>query len=103
MNIYIKFLLTIPSFIQLVYFLTYIFPQNFKWVIQIESEYFIPQIINLSVFITSLFLIKRLWNYKNIIRDTKWLWTFALIIFGAIANPIYLWKMDDKFNIENSQ
>lgn len=101
MNKFIKILLTLPAIIEFVYYFTYILPQNFIWLTQIESELYLPQIIQVLLMISVIVSIKRLWNYKNISRDKKWPWTFGLIIFNFIAIPIYLWHMEKKFELEN--
>ncbi len=103
MNKALKTILTIPAILSLIYMTTYIFPTSFPWIIQNENIYYFPEIINSVSAIISIILVWRLWKFKNILNDTKWLWTFFLLMFNSLAIVIYLWFFEEKYETTNKK
>ena len=103
MKLYFKVILTIPAFIGLIYVLTFFSVDFFLWI----SKNIIPfEYQTLTVGIVSyppmIYIIYRLWSFKNIEKEIKWNWTFLLILFTIVTMPIYIWKKDDELIKENN-
>ncbi|CAM3990382.1 MULTISPECIES: hypothetical protein [Flavobacterium] len=93
-----KILLTIPSIIGIVYMLTFLNVDFFKWITNniIGFEYQ-GIIVNGIILMQIGYLIYRLWNYKNVERKIKMEWTWLLIIFNFLSSLIFIWKKDTEF------
>ncbi len=93
-----KILLTIPSIIGIVYMLTFLSVDFFKWITNniIGFEYQ-GIIVNGIILMQIGYLIYRLWNYKNVERKIKMEWTWLLIIFNFLSSLIFIWKKDTEF------
>jgi len=50
-----------------------------------------------------IYLLKKLWSFKNIDKSIKNDWTWLLIFFAVICSPIFIWKKYEKFNILNNE
>jgi hypothetical protein len=97
-----KILLTIPSLIWLVYIITFWNNDLFIWVTNnIVSFEYQPLIVGILIYSVLIYLIYRIWSYKNIDKDHKWQWTFFLFIFNVITVPLYVWKKDDELIKKN--
>ena len=94
----IKILLTIPSIVGLIYLFTFWSIEFFSWITNnvIGFEYQAP-IVNVLILTQIGYLIYRLWNYKNIDKDKKIMWTVLLVIFNCITSLIFIWKKDNEF------
>ncbi len=53
------------------------------------------------IFLINFLLIFRIYSYKNIQTDIKIPWYIILVLFG-ILGVYYIWKVDDKFWVINS-
>lgn len=104
MNISHKILLSIPSIIGLLFMLVFIFPTKFGWLLPNMKSYYIWVIsINITVITAAVVLIKRIWTLKKIEKSTKWIWTFNMMFFHALAILIYVWKIDSQIVIKNKR
>ena len=94
----IKILLSIPSIVGIVYLITFWSIDFFKWITNnvIGFEYQAP-IVNGLILIQITYLIYRLWNFKNIDKHKKTMWTVLLVIFNCVASLIFIWKKDNEF------
>jgi hypothetical protein len=92
-----KILLTIPSVLSFLYMFTFWFPTKFVWLIPSIKVYYI-QMLALQILTVGqlIFLIVRLWSFKNIKKSVKSNWTWYLILFNFITCPIYIWKNDSE-------
>ena len=90
-----KILLTIPSFIGIVYMITFLSIDFFKWITNnlVGFEYQAP-IVNGLILTQSGYLIYRLWNYKNVEKKVKTEWTWLLILGNFISSLFFIWKKD---------
>ena len=90
--------MTIPSIIGIVYMLTFLSVDFFKWITNniIGFEYQ-GIIVNGIILMQIGYLIYRLWNYKNVERKIKMEWTWLLIIFNFLSSLIFIWKKDTEF------
>ena len=97
-----KIILTIPSIISIVYLITFWSIDFFKWitnnVIGIEFQ---DPIVNGLIIIQSGYLIYRVWNFKNIDKDKKIMWTVLLVVYNYVSSLIYIWKKDSEFEKMN--
>jgi len=104
MNNITKTLLTIPPILTIGYYITFIFPMEFAWLFPTMKSYNSQMII---LWIMNLFqiiyLLKKLWSFKNIDKSIKNDWTWLLIFFAVICSPIFIWKKYEKFNILNNE
>jgi len=93
-----KILLTIPSIVGIIYLLTFWSINFLEWITNnvVSFEYQAP-IVNGLILIQIGYLIYKLWNYKNIDKDKKTMWTVLLVIFNCIASLIFIWKKDKEF------
>ncbi len=100
----IKVLLSIPSIIGLAYLWTFIDPKSIAWFSNnlVSYEYQSP-IVNSLILIQLVFLLYRLWSYKNIEKEKKSAWTFLLIAFNVVTSLIYIWQKDDQFESMNQK
>lgn len=99
-----KILLSIPSVIGLIFMFVYIFPTKFSWLLPDMESYYIWVIsINVTVITTAVILIRHLWRFEKIEKSTKWIWTFNMIFFHALAILIYVWKVDSQMVIKNKR
>ena len=99
-----KILLSIPSFIGLVYMWTFINPKSIAWFSNNVVPYeFQSPIINSMILIQLGYLIYRLWGYKNISKEKKIDWTFFLIVLNVITSLLCIWKKDNQFKLMNQK
>lgn len=97
-----KVLLSIPWLITLCYVLTFFFPVELAWVYPNWTAYYIQMgIINGLTLSVSIFLLVRIWRFKNIERSRKFGWTFLILFFGNLVALIYIWKKDADFVRDN--
>lgn len=97
MNNLTKFLLTIPSIVAILYLLTFFSVDFFQWVTQHLISYkYLDRFVNVIMMIQLVYLIYRIWQYKNINKDNKALWTVLILMFNFIACLLYIWKKDDE-------
>lgn len=93
-----KILLTIPSIIGIVYMLTFLSVDFFKWITNNIIDFEYQGIIANGIILMQIgYLIYRLWNYKNVERKIKMEWTWLLIIFNFLSSLIFIWKKDTEF------
>jgi len=79
------------------------FPQDFNWLVPSMKIYYIQIGILQSLTITQLFiLIKKLWSFKNLDKQTRSNWAGLLIIFNSISSLIFIWKKVDEFSKINN-
>lgn len=97
-----KIILTIPSIIGIVYMVTFLSNDFFKWITNniVGFEYQGP-IVNGLILIQIAYLIYRLWNYKNVEKKIKTEWTCFLVIFNFISSLFFIWKKDSALNEMN--
>lgn len=100
----IKVLLSIPSIIGLAYLWTFIDPKSIALFSNnlVSYEYQSP-IVNSLILIQLVFLLYRLWSYKNLEKEKKSAWTFLLIAFNVVTSLIYIWQKDDQFESMNQK
>jgi heme/copper-type cytochrome/quinol oxidase subunit 4 len=97
-----KILLSIPSFLVLSYMVTLWFPTKFLWLAPTMNEYYIQIFIIQGLTIIQLiFLIKKLWSFKNLEKSKKSEWTWILILFSSISSLIFIWNKVDEFEVLN--
>ena len=91
----LKVLLTLSYLIGLIYVATHISTDFFRWItnnfIPYEQQNLLTAVITYPAVI---YLIYRLWSFKNVDNSTKGSWTFLLLFFGVITIPLYIWKID---------
>ncbi len=62
---------------------------------------------NIMVFLLGLipviYLLKRIWSYKQLKRSIKWNWTWAMVLTSWVSVPIYVWAMDSLYIIKESR
>lgn len=81
----------------------FFFPQIFVPIIgSVQLDMALGFSINLLAFISLLFLIYRVWSFREIRKYHKWTWTLLLIYLPIIASVFYIWKKDSEFIIENN-
>ena len=99
-----KVVLTLSWIIVLIYMITFISNEFFKWftlnIIPFEYQ---NLVINCIYFPALIYLIYRIWSFKHTDKHQKWKWTFALLFAGMIFMPIYIWKKDDSFMQEQKK
>lgn len=69
-----------------------------------EAYYF--QLISIFVLLVLawIYLIRKLWSYKNIKKSRKSLWTFIMLFaFSQITTLYYIWIKDKQLEIENNR
>ena len=103
MKLYFKIILTTPVVIGLIHTLTFFSVNFFLWI----SKNIVPfeyqnLVVSLFFYPALIYLIYRLWSFKNIKKEVKWNWTFLLILFTIVTMPIYIWKKDDELIKENN-
>ena len=90
-----KIILTLAYLVGLIYVATLISPDFFLWITINVAPYEQQTIFFAAItYPAIIFLIFRLWSYKNIDQSTKGSWTFLLLFFGIITIPYYVWKKD---------
>jgi|GEM_PF-4778269 len=62
----------------------------------------------ISIFIAGIiawiYLLRRLWSFKRIPKNTKTTWTLAIIfVFSQIMTLYYIWTKDDQLARENKE
>lgn len=93
-----KAIISIPSFVGLIYMLILWFPAEFDWLTPtLEAYYYQLLTIYGLIIIQLIFLLKRLWKFTNISHSEKWRWTWLLIAFSLITSLIYIWRKDAEF------
>ena len=102
MNIFTKISLTIPPILSIGYFVTFASPSDFAWLFPTMKSYNIQMIIlwGLNLF-QLIYLINKLWSFKEIDKSIKNEWTWILIFFSAISSLIFIWQKHDKLAISN--
>lgn len=96
MKLYKKILLTIANLIGLVYLATFFSVDLFRWITNNVMPFEYQNIIINAIYFPSLlYLIHRIWSFKNIEKNIKWNWTLLLIFLNVITISIYIWKKDD--------
>ena len=97
MNTLKKILLTIPSVIGVIHFISLWSFTLFAWIMHnvVYTEY--QAMIVYSLIILQIgYLIYRIWNY-NIDNSEKIMWTVLLLIFNCLLSPLVIWKKDEEF------
>ena len=99
-----KILLTIPSVIGIVYMITFLSIDFFKWITNniVGYEYQTPILYGLII-LQSGYLIYRLWNYKNVKKKVKVEWTWLLIIGNFITSLFFIWKKENELTQKNKK
>lgn len=89
--------------IGLIYMMTFYNVNLFRWITNniIQFEYQ-NLLVSLLYFPLVLFVIYRIWSFKNIEKNTKGNWTVLLIFLSIVTIPIYIWKKDDDFVKRNN-
>ena len=68
------------------------------------ANYRISILIFIVRIIAWIYIIRRLWSFERIPKNTKTTWTLVMIfVFGEITTLYYIWSKDDKLSSENSQ
>ena|SRR5690606_18610190 len=103
MKTYLKLLLTISYLLSLIYTITFFNVDFFRWITNNVLPYeYQTVVVNLIYLPALVYLIYRIWTFKNINKNMKGNWTVFLIFVGIITMPIYIWKKDDDFIEQNS-
>lgn len=93
-----KILLSIPSVIVLFYTITFFFPVEFQWVFTSMESYYIQTVTSkILTIIQVIFLVRKVWSYRNIEKQKKKEWTWILILFNSISCLVFLWYKIDEF------
>lgn len=105
MNLHTKILTSLPSILSLLSILD-MWTIEFMWNTFPRMDAYHIQLI--SIFIAAVFawiyLIRRLWSFKRIPKNTKTTWTLMMIfVFSQITTLYYIWSKDEKLSSENSQ
>lgn len=105
MNLHTKILTSLPSILSLLSILD-MWTIEFMWNTFPSMDAYHIQLI--SIFIAAVFawiyLIRRLWSFKRIPKNTKTTWTLMMIfVFSQITTLYYIWSKDEKLSSENSQ
>lgn len=102
MKLYLKILLTILYSVGLIYTISFWSVDLFLWITNniLPLEYQ-NIFISLLYFPGLLYLIYRIWRFKNIDSNAKGNWTLLLFFLGIITMPLYIWKRDDMFIKQN--
>jgi|TARA_B110000902_G_scaffold156768_2_gene179801 uncharacterized membrane protein len=80
------------------------FPQEFMWLIPTMDAYYTQLgILQGLTIIQLIFLIRKLWSFKNLDKSKKSDWTWILILFSSIASLIFIWKRVDEFEEINNK
>jgi len=82
----------------------FLFPEETHWLVPTMRVYYI-QLISIFTFsiIQLIYLIRKLWSYKNLKKSIKTNWTWLLIIYTSITSLIFIWKKIDEFENSNNQ
>lgn len=98
-----KSILTIPSIIGIIFMLTFFNVDFFKWLNNNIINYvYQGVIVNGIILFQIIYLIFRLWSYRNIDKETKTKWTWILFLFSFISSLFYIWKKDNEFYKKNN-
>ena len=101
----IKVLLSIPSIVSLLFFLTYFIQPGF-WseIIDSMTKYYIAICIVQSLIIIQLvYLLNFLWKSNSFVKSTKVNWTWLILLFTSIASLFFISKKIDEFEITSKQ
>ncbi|RFN58545.1 hypothetical protein [Marixanthomonas ophiurae] len=102
MKLYSKIILTIPVVIGLIYTLTFFSVDFFLWISKNIAPFEYQTLtVGIIIYPPMIYIIYRLWSFKNIEKEIKWNWTFLLILFTIVTMPMYIWKKDDELFKEN--
>lgn len=74
-----------------------------KKIPSMEAYYVILLALLVLTLIQLIFLISRLWKYKNIEKSIKSRWTILILFYNLLITPYYIWVTDDKLQAENQQ
>lgn len=82
--------------------LVFWFPEETHWLVPTMNVYY-TQIFSISILtiFQLIYLIRKLWSYKNLKKSTKTNWTWLLIIYASITSLIFIWKKIDEFENSN--
>lgn len=82
----------------LVYILSFFFPEVYFSVVKsIDNDRIIGLVINVIKIGFQAFLIYRFWQFKSVIKDTKWKWTVLIIIIFPFAAPYFVCKVEPEW------
>jgi hypothetical protein len=102
MKIAYKILLSIPSLLGLVLWLSHLTPEKFTWLLPDFATYQTwTTSINALVLLTMVILIRRLWKFETIDKSKKTQWTALIILLNFVSTLFYIWKADDQMVREN--
>lgn len=104
MKISTKILTSIPSILSLL-ILFDMFTFDFVWRIfySMKAYYLQLALIFILMVIAWVYLIRKLWLYKNIEKSEKTLWTFIILFaFSQITTLYYIWIKDKKLMKQNN-
>jgi len=94
----LKVCLSIPSILVLVYVWTFVFPEEFQWLVPSMNAYYTQlSVLQGLRLIQVVILIKKLMSFKTLEKSKKSDWVWYLIIFNTIACLIFIWKKMDEF------
>ncbi len=95
MKIFIKMVLTVFWFLEILYFFTFLSVDFFKWfnknIVSFEHQNLIMNLIHLILIVIILI---RIWSFKEIEKSKKVNNTLLIIFLSLFYVPIYLWKID---------
>ncbi len=92
-----KILLSLPFFLSWVDVLTYFFVAVYMaFVDGFENAEAITHLVLAAELLVWIFLLHRVWNFKEVEKKEKWKWTFLFTFFFGIAMIIYIWFFDNE-------
>ncbi len=98
MKVYLKLLLTISYLVVLIYMITFYNVDFFLWITNNVVPFEFQNIVISLLYLPALlYLIYRIWTFKNIDKNTKGNWTVLLLFVSVVTMPIYIWRKDDVF------
>ncbi len=85
------------------YRITFFNVDFFKWINNNIVDFEFQNLVVSAIYFPSLlFLIYRIWAFKNIDKNTKGNWTVLLIFVSIVTMPVYIWRKDDVFIKQNN-
>ena len=105
MKLHTKIFTSIPSILSLISLID-MWTIEFMWKTFPSMDAYHTQLI--SIFIAGIlawiYLIRRLWSFKQIPKNTKTTWTLVMIfVFSQITTLYYIWAKDDQLTKGNTE
>ena len=105
MKLHTKILTSIPSILSLLSLID-MWTIEFMWKTFPSMDAYHTQLISIFIaaIIAWIYLIRRLWSYKQVPKGTKTTWTLVMIfVFSQITTLYYIWTKYDQLTKENSE